>query len=304
MSSSDISASPKVSVIIPVYNTSGLIKRCLFSLIRQDFDKDYEMIVINDGSTDDSLEVVKKIAARYDFIRVYSQKNSGVSAARNKGLEYARGKYVTFVDSDDFADVHYISMMYRAAESTGADIVCCNFRSVDECGAPSGIDGILHHRPGVFAADKMLRALLRDITIRSFLWNKLFRRGLFAEHDIKFPVGKLYEDMRTTPKLFYYAEKIVVIGKTLYNYVHHSGSITGTMTPRKVFRYIDSFGSVRKFLDEKRIFPEYASAYRVQGVKLGFTVVPMLIGCKSRDKSLKLAKYCDLAIRKIYRYVV
>lgn len=293
---------PEVSVIVPIYNTAKFVKRCLRSLIEQDFDRSYEIIVIDDGSTDNSFKIVEKIAAEHNNIRVYSQKNSGVSAARNTGLAYARGKYVTFTDSDDFVSKRYISMMYRAAEVSGADIVCCNFRCVNEQGAPSGIDGILKHRAGVFPSENMLRSLLLDITIRSFAWNKLYRRSLFTEHDIKFPVGKLYEDMRTTPRLFYHAKRIAVVSGVLYNYVQHSGSITGTMTPRKVFKYIDSYGSVRKFLDEKQIYHKYAAEYKFQGVKLGFTVVPMLIGCKSRDKRVKLVKCCDLAVRKIYRF--
>lgn len=298
----DNSSAPEVSVIVPVYNTSKFVKHCLISLIKQDFDRGYEIIVINDGSTDNSLEIVEEIAAQHGNIRVYSQKNGGLSAARNTGLDYARGKYVMFTDSDDYVSRQYISMMYRTAESSGADIAYCNFRCVNEQGAPSGVDGILKHRAGVFRADKLLRSLLLDITIRSFAWNKLYRRSLFTEHNIKYPIGKLYEDMRTTPRLFYHAKKIAVVNGVLYNYVQHSGSITGTMTPRKVFKYIDSYGSIRKFLDEKHIYQKYAAAYKIQGVKVGFTVVPMLIGCKSRDKSVKLAKCCDLAVRKIYRF--
>lgn len=293
---------PEVSVIVPVYNTAKFVKRCLGSLIKQDFEHGYEIIVINDGSTDNSLEIVGKIAARHSNIRVYSQKNGGLSAARNTGLTYARGKYVMFTDSDDFVSARYISMMYRAAESSGADIVCCNFRTVNEQGAPSGIDGILKHRTGVFPSDKLLKSLLLDVTVRSFAWNKLYRRSLFTEHNIKFPVGKLYEDMRTTPRLFYHAKKIAVVSGVLYNYVQHSGSITGTMTSEKVFKYIDSYGSIRRFLDEERIYRKYAAAYKFQGVKLGFTVVPMLIGCKCRDKSVKLAESCGLAVRRIYRF--
>ncbi len=295
-------STPEVSVIVPVYNAAKFVKRCLNSLLEQDFDREYEIIVINDGSTDNSLEIVQEIAARHNNIRVCSQKNGGSSAARNTGLAHAHGKYVMFTDIDDFVSVRYISVMYRAAESSGADIVCCGFRSVNENGAPSGIDGIFKHRAGVFPSDKMLRSLLMDITVRSFTWDKLYRRSLFTEHNIKFPVGKIYEDLRTMPKLFYYARKIAVVRGVLYNYVHHSGSITGTMTPRKVFKYIDSYGSIRKFLDEKRIYRKYAAAYKLQGVKIGFTVVPMLIGCKCHDKSVKLAKCCDLAVRKIYRF--
>lgn len=294
--------SPEVSVIVPVYNTSRFVKRCLRSLIEQDFDRSYEIIAVNDGSTDDSLSIVENMAARCGKIKVYSQKNGGLSAARNTGLKYARGKYVMFTDSDDFVDRRYISMMYKAAERTGADIVCCNFRSVDEKGAPCGIDGMLHHRAGEFTPREMLRSLLFDITIRSFAWNKLYRRSLFTKYDIRYPEGKLYEDMYTTPRLFRHAGKIAVVSGVLYNYVQQSGSITGTMTPRKVFKYIDGYGGIREILDKENIYEEYKLPFYFLGVKIAFTVLPMLCGCKQRDKTLKLGICCKQAVKKLYRY--
>ncbi|MDE7230011.1 MAG: glycosyltransferase [Oscillospiraceae bacterium] len=297
-------APPEVSIIVPVYNTSKYVKRCLRSLIEQDFDRSYEIIVVNDGSTDDSLKIVEAIAARYDIVKVYSRENGGLSAARNTGLEYACGKYVMFTDSDDFVDRRYISMMHRAAESSDADIVCCNFRTVNERGVPSGLDGILHHRTGAFTAHKMLRSLLLDITIRNFAWNKLYRRSLFMDHNIRYPAGKIYEDMYTTPRLFYHSKKIAVVSGVLYNYVQHSGSITGTITPKKVFKYINAYGGIREFLDEENAYEKYKWPFRFQGIKIGCIVLPMLVGCKRRDNSLKLGKSCKQAVRRLYRSAV
>ena len=293
---------PKISVIVPVYNTEKYLERCLLSLIDQNIDQKYEIIVINDGSTDSSLEIAEEIAECYENVKVYSRGNGGMSAARNTGLEHARGKYIAFVDSDDYVEKSYLSKMYETAESSGADIVCCNFRCVDEDGEPAGIDGILKHRPGVFDSKKMLSSLLLDVTMRSFVWNKLFRRGLFTDYNIKFPVGKYYEDLRTLPRLFRHSKKIAVVGGVLYNYVQRSGSITGNMTVEKVFKYIGAYGSLRKILESENIYREYALEYKLQGIKIGFTVIPMLIADKLKDPDMELFKSCAVAVYRLKKY--
>lgn len=293
---------PKISVIVPVYNTEKYLERCLSYLLYQDLDEKYEIIIINDGSTDRSLAIAEEYASFAENVKVYSQENGGLSAARNTGLEYARGKYVAFVDSDDYVEKSYLSEMYAAAEGSGADIVCCNFRCVDENGKPAGIDGILKHRPGVFDTKEMLSSLLLDLTVRSFAWNKLYRRELFTKYNIRFPVGKLYEDMRTTPRLFRHAKKIAVVNGVLYNYVQRSGSITGNMTVEKVFKYIGAYGSVRRLLEEENIYSEYALEYKLQGIKVAFTVIPMLIADKIKNPGTELFKSCAVAVYRLKKY--
>lgn len=294
-------ASPEISVIVPVYNAEEFIERCLKSLLDQDFAKSYEIVVINDGCTDRTPEIVEEIAKDNKIIRVYSQKNAGISAARNAGLAHVRGKYVLFTDSDDFVERRYLSALYDAAERSGADITCCNYRNINADNTV-GIGCIFRHRPGVFDSAEMLGALLRDITVRSYIWNKMFRRELFSKNNITFPLGLHFEDVRTMPRLFYHADKIAVIKDELYNYVQRKGSITGTMTPKKVFQYIGAYGGIREFLDEVNEFARYAWSFRFLGIKIAFTVLPMLAGCKSRDKSLKLRKSCKQAVRRLYGY--
>ena len=127
-----------VSVIVPVYNVEKYVARCLESLVNQQCDCSYEIIIINDGTKDNSMEIVNDYAAHYDFIHVYAQKNSGVSVARNNGIAKARGKYVMFVDSDDYVAPSYISVLYDTAEAYGSDIAQCNYRNVFD-GNDSGI---------------------------------------------------------------------------------------------------------------------------------------------------------------------
>lgn len=123
---------PDVSVIVPVYNVEKYVEKCLMSLLAQDCNCSYEIIVVDDGSGDGSSAIVDRMAEGSDIIRIFRQPNSGVSAARNNGLLYARGKYVIFVDSDDHVEPNYISALYQAAEDNGAQIACCNYRRVND----------------------------------------------------------------------------------------------------------------------------------------------------------------------------
>ena len=116
---------PDVSIILPVYNVEKYLRRCLDSLVNQDCSCSYEIIIINDGSQDGSADIIGEFEQRYDFIRAISQENAGVSAARNAGIAEAKGKYVALVDSDDFVEPGYISVMYELAEKYDADIVQC-----------------------------------------------------------------------------------------------------------------------------------------------------------------------------------
>lgn len=116
-----------VSVVVPVYNVEKYIERCLDSLVRQKFGYEYEIIIVNDGTKDNSMTIADRFASEYDFIRIITQQNAGLSAARNTGLANARGEYIAFVDSDDFVSPFYISEMYTLAVKNNADIVQCRY---------------------------------------------------------------------------------------------------------------------------------------------------------------------------------
>ena len=124
-------SNPTVSVIIPVYNAQDGIKQCLDSLLNQSFT-DFEIILLNDGSTDNSLEVIKKYAAVNDFIRVIDKENEGVAKTRNKGIQLANGKYIVFIDNDDFVDSDYLERFYNAIDQEQLDIVLGSYKRVNQ----------------------------------------------------------------------------------------------------------------------------------------------------------------------------
>lgn len=293
---------PDVSVIVPVYNVVKYAEKCLTSLLKQDCGCSYEIIAVDDGSNDGSSEIVDRIAEGADIIRVYHRSNSGVSAARNYGLSHARGKYVVFVDSDDYVEANYISALYRAAEDSGAQIACCNYRRVNDDNTFNA-GCLLKHKNGVFPSEMMLADLIEDITVRGYMWNKIFLRSLFTGNNIEFPVGLTFsEDGTVMPRLFRRAEKIAVIKDELYNYVIHKSSITGSIKSSNVEDYVRAYGEIRRFLEEENIYDEYAQVFKGLGRKTAATVFVMLLRCKPNEPELDVIRTYSRLSERIRSY--
>lgn len=293
---------PDISVIVPVYNVEKYIERCLLSLINQDCTCNYEIITVNDGTKDNSMQIVRRLAASYDKIRIVEKENGGLASARNAGLAQAHGEFVAFVDSDDFVSESYISRLYDTAVNTGADIVCCNYKNTDESGE-HGFENPLSHTCGVFSGRSALKGILADITIRSYVWNKLYRRSLFTDNNIVFPLGMTFEDFAIMPQLMYHSKKVAFIKDTLYFYVHRHGSITGTMKKSTIEDYIRAYAMIRRFLESKNIFESNRVIYYFLRKKISVTAFGMLLRCwyGDRKNTRVIASYAKIRkFLKIY----
>lgn len=266
---------PDVSVILPVYNVEKYIRRCLDSLVNQDCSCNYEIIIVNDGTKDNSMEIISEFEGKYDCIRVFSQENSGLSAARNRGIAEAKGKYVALVDSDDFVEPGYISTMYELAEKHDADIVQCRYRNYFEKNQ-SSMNILLSHRNGISDGEKALGNLIADVTVRSYAWNKMYKRSIFVDNGIKYPAGRLFEDMMTTPKLFSHAKKVAFTREVLYNYSHRSDSITGCAGRKMVEGYRDALISLSEYVDNSGLYYRYKTRFRFLTVKAMVTLYGMI----------------------------
>ena len=266
---------PDVSIILPVYNVEKYLRRCLDSLVNQDCNCSYEIIIINDGSQDGSADIIGEFEQRYDFIRAISQENAGVSAARSAGIAEAKGKYVALVDSDDFVETGYISVMYELAEKHDADIVQCRYRNFFEK-SQSSMNILLSHRNGISDGEKALGSLITDITVRSYAWNKMYKRSIFVDNGIKYPAGRLFEDMMTTPKLFSHAKKVAFTREVLYNYSHRSDSITGCAGRKMVEGYRDAIISLSEYVDNSGLYYRYKTRFRFLTVKAMVTLYGMI----------------------------
>lgn len=224
-----------ISVIIPVYNVEQYVEKCVDSVINQTYEK-LEIILVDDGSTDKSGQLCDVLATKDERIVVVHQKNGGLSAARNTGIEKATGEVLSFVDSDDVLDLNFLKTLLEAMEKENADIVQCGFsRFADESELialkekelESAID-VIDSREG------NLRLYSERGNEYTVVWNKIYKKRLFEE--LRFPVGRINEDAFTTYKLFYKATKIAVIEPKLYLYRYRADSI---MTQKIRHRNLD-----------------------------------------------------------------
>ncbi len=227
---------PLVSVIVPIYKTESYIRRCLDSIKAQTFS-DFEVIMIDDGTPDNAAVIAEEYTNDPRFKLVH-QENSGIGNVRNKGIALSKSEYIAFVDSDDAIVPEHLEKLYKAASEGNADIVCCSYFCCDESGKHMRASKITKKK-GLYSSEQLIGNILRDISIRRYLWSKLWRRSLFIENRISFPCTT-YEDACIIPILFYNAKNIAVITDRTYVYTCRNNSITGLTGLNCVGDYITS----------------------------------------------------------------
>jgi len=214
----------KVSIIVPVFNLENLLPKCIDSILAQTLS-DFELILVDDGSTDRSGEICDVYSNRDQRIKVIHQQNGGVSSARNTGLEVAKGDYIGFVDSDDYINKYMFETLYKTATKYDADLTVCSYREVLE-EQYHDIDKLnvineTQHYNNRKAIQQMYIAKSHYITY-VVPWNKLYRRQLFKT--IRYEEGNIYDDETVAHKLLYNSKKITFIDAKLYYYVQRKGS--------------------------------------------------------------------------------
>jgi glycosyltransferase involved in cell wall biosynthesis len=201
----------KLSIIIPVYNVEPYVERCLRSCIAQNISTDdYEIVVINDGTTDDSLSIVERIQTECPHIRIYSQENAGLSAARNKGLLLARGNYVWFVDSDDWIEKNCLSELSRSFDD---EIECLTFNYTKFYDNATSVV-CSNHFEGVLSG---MQVMARH-KIHSAAQFTVYKKSFLLDHDLFFYTGILHEDAEFTPRAYYFARRCKSINCLYYYY--------------------------------------------------------------------------------------
>lgn len=203
----------KISIIIPVYNAETDIERCLDSILKQTYT-DYEVILVDDGSRDSSGSICDSYSSRYDHIRCIHQPNSGVSEARNRGLGAVTGKYVTFIDSDDYVTPDYLEQLVEAAHQTSAELIQGGFRRIyyDGSSEPESIKCV---------QTPVVTSLKSDYLkyLRGFIWSKLFLNSVIKEHDLHFDKSlTLSEDLCFILEYVTYINKVAFIPTDGYCY--------------------------------------------------------------------------------------
>ncbi|RNL45780.1 glycosyltransferase family 2 protein [Paraeggerthella hongkongensis] len=216
-----LQSNPTISVVVPVYNVEKYVGKCIESILNQSY-KSFELLLIDDGSTDGSAAICKKACERDPRIKYFYKQNGGLSDARNFGLERIRGAYVSFIDSDDWVERNYLEYLHDSIKLKDSDIATCVFMLCRENGKKPWKR--IAEQPIVLSSREALLSLLFDDMINVSANGKLLRSSLFA--DIRFPLGKKYEDVGTTYKLIQLADSVAVGGAPLYNYVMRESSIT------------------------------------------------------------------------------
>ena len=225
---------PAISIIVPIYNVELYLNKCVDSILAQSFS-DFEVILVNDGSPDRCGEICEAYKELDSRVVVIHKQNGGLSDARNYGIEVAKGRYIGFVDSDDWIAPDMYESLYSLITAHNADIaVCGHYEVMDDVPQEKAFS----HQVHVYNNEQAFDKLLEDIEIQNLAWDKLYKAELFTH--VKYPVGKYFEDIFTTYKLFLQANKTVSLDSPKYMYLKRSDSITGAMNSRK---YYDRFSA-------------------------------------------------------------
>lgn len=258
----------KISVIVPVYNVAEYLPACLDSLLGQTY-RNLEIVLINDGSTDDSGAICDTYARQDGRIRVYHQENAGLPHTRNRGIELATGALISFIDSDDYVALTLFEHLYREMLAADAPLAICHYLPFqgERCAAEADTPCAPAEAEVIDAHAALKRCMGADGITYNLVWNKLYRRDVIA--DIRYPPGKINEDEFVAYRFMHNAKRIVVLQNVLYFYRERPGSITARqnyLLNRDIYEaleqrlddyerwgYTDITGSVKKQILDRHI---------------------------------------------------
>ena len=219
---------PRISVVVPIYNVERYLEPCLESIATQTFE-DLEVVMVDDGSTDGSAAIAEAFAARDPRFRLLAQPNAGLSAARNTGIDAAAGEFLAFVDSDDMLKPQAYELLLGSLDKTGSDFASGN--AVRFTGAGE--------KPARFLAQAFAETQQRTHITKNHrlladrtAWNKLWRRSFWDEHGLRFPEGRIYEDIPVTLPLHFAADAVDILSEPVYRYRIREG-VDRSITQRR-----------------------------------------------------------------------
>lgn len=244
-----------ISIIIPVYKVEEYLEKCIESVLKQTYTN-LQIILVDDGSPDNCGKICDEYAKKDPRIEVIHKVNGGLSDARNVGIAKAKGKYIGFVDSDDYIKEDMYEILINLIKEYDANVSICNLYDVID-----GKEYIRNNENGIqeYSRLEILKEVLLDKNIQSYAWNKLYKKELFDE--IKYPIGKKYEDIGTTFYVFEKCNKIVVTSKPEYYYLKRSDSLVNNVTESTVLDYTDiiiqRYLYTQKNIEELRKYNNY-----------------------------------------------
>lgn len=274
---------PEISVIIPVYNCEKFLKKCLESVQKQTFG-DFEAIIVNNGSTDGSGNIALDFAENDSRFVIINHKSGSAGEARNIGIQASNGTYLAFLDADDRLDEKFLETLYSQATKYNADIVNSGFyfyflntNKIKKCGQLPKND--------CYDRDTAMKYLLKDTKIRFYLWNKMWKKSLFTDNNIRIP-NMYYEDAAVCPQLFFYAKKVVSINYCGYYYTRaFSKHKEVNMPVQRINDYINTVPVIRLFLEKNGCYKKFKPCFRKHIFRVFFSVPLLAVQARKNCKN-------------------
>ena len=280
---------PLISVILPIYNVETFLPRCVESVMRQTY-KNLEIILVDDGSTDGCPQLCDAYAKQDERIRVLHKANGGLSDARNQGALIATGKYITFVDSDDYVKDTYVEYLYRLIEKYQTRMSLCTHTVVFENGKTIRYD---EGGDEVLSTENCLERMLYDDVINTSAWAKLYETEMVRQ--FPYPVGKLFEDIATTYKFFMACGSIACGYESQYFYMLRSSSIVYQQFNPKKLELLEmtdcmaddvrkQYPQLERAVERRQLYARFSTLNQLQDVKGHKAEKKMLIDYIKRHK--------------------
>lgn len=286
-----------ISVIVPVYNAEKYLVRCVDSILNQTY-RNLEVILVDDGATDSSGSICDEYVARDARVRVVHKGNGGLSSARNAGIDIASGAYLEFVDSDDWLEPDAVESMLQEALTHQVELVLGGRWDVSAATGEKK-KGLCPQSREIISGEEMVRRIFRWENCDSSACDKLFHKRLFRE--IRFPHGKVVEDVPVMYKIVLDAGRIALLNKPIYNYYHRSGSISYTTVSERNFHFSEHTAEIYPYIlknypqlkQEARYLRVRSLVYSVQSVDLA-----------SREDYQKFSLRCREERRALRKHIV
>lgn len=296
-----------ISVIIPVYNMEKYLSRCIESILNQTY-KNLEAIFINDGSTDSSLKILKEYRKKDNRIKIIDKKNEGTGAARNDGIKESEGKYITFLDSDDWYEQNFIEKLYKNLEENDSDVAICNPKMVyDDIEKNQGINTYYFESLNLKKEpEKILRILAMPISC-----SKLYKKEVIINNNIFYPNYSFAEDVEFLYKLFLNIKKVSKIEDYLYNYYQRDSSATKSIKEEAIDQVYNVLDNIEKYVKSKfsdniEIFYQYKIQfiYSVSITLLSRTNNPIIIEKINKQNKLLIKGIKNKTILKNFKILI
>ena len=251
---------PRISIIVPVYNIAGYVTRCIDSIVTQRYSN-IQILVVNDGSSENSLEIIEKKYAANNRIKIINKPNGGLSSARNTGLRLATGDYILFVDGDDWIEENTLEILVETLRKNGgADIVEFGYATTN---GHDMLKTIRFAESKIIGAKNILSEFFYGTLITDIACNKLFAKKLFD--GLQFDEGEIHEDCRIMPKILSKSKEIIIIESVLYFYFQRADSITGERFNDKTLERIKACEHVVEYCSQgEKVLEKFEDAARIR----------------------------------------